>query len=55
MVIGVVKNTNEEFLPTKGVGLRKLIHKRFQTISINEFRELLSYALVVIRNFIVAS
>lgn len=28
----------KHFMPTKGVGLRKLIAKRFQTVSINEFR-----------------
>jgi hypothetical protein len=28
----------KHFMPTKGVGLRKLITKRFQTVSINEFR-----------------
>lgn len=28
----------KHFMPTKGIGLRKLIAKRFQTISINEFR-----------------
>ncbi len=27
----------KHFMPTKGIGLRKIIHKRFQTISINEF------------------
>ena len=28
----------KHFIPTKGIGLRKLIAKKFQTISINEFR-----------------
>ncbi|NBX51575.1 hypothetical protein EBT25_17000, partial [bacterium] len=28
----------KHFIPTKGVGLRKLIAKKFQTVSINEFR-----------------
>jgi hypothetical protein len=28
----------KHFMPTKGVGLRKLISKRFQTVSVNEFR-----------------
>jgi hypothetical protein len=28
----------KHFIPTKGIGLRKLIAKRFKTISINEFR-----------------
>jgi hypothetical protein len=28
----------KHFIPTKGIGLRNLISKRFQTISINEFR-----------------
>ena len=28
----------KHFMPTKGVGLRKLVAKRFQTVSINEFR-----------------
>jgi hypothetical protein len=28
----------KHFMPTKGVGLRKLIAKKFQTVSINEFR-----------------
>ena len=32
------KTQMKHFVPTKGVGLRKLIHKRFQTISIKEFR-----------------
>ena len=28
----------KHFMPTKGIGLRKLISKRFQTVSVNEFR-----------------
>uniref|UniRef100_A0A6C0CSH1 Transposase n=1 Tax=viral metagenome TaxID=1070528 RepID=A0A6C0CSH1_9ZZZZ len=28
----------KHFMPTKGVGLRKLVAKRFQTVSVNEFR-----------------
>lgn len=32
------KSQMKHFIPTKGVGLRKLIEKRYQTVSINEYK-----------------
>ena len=32
------KTQMKHFMPTMGVGLRKLVAKRFQTVTVNEFR-----------------
>ena len=36
MVIGVEFSQMKHFMPTMNKGLRKLIHKRYDTITINE-------------------